>query len=75
MKNLKRIGALVLALLLIGVVILTLVSAFFATPESGALFNASMFSMVALPIFLFAVILVYRLVKDRNNDANNSDNN
>ena len=73
MKNLKRIGALLLVILLIGVVILTFVSAFFATPESGALFNASFFSMAAIPFFLFAVLFVYRLLKDKNDSESRNE--
>ena len=67
MKNIKRIAALIAAVLLLGLFILLLGSAFFATPESAALFNASLFSIMAIPLLLFAIILVYRLVKDRNN--------
>lgn len=74
MKNAKRIGALILIALLIGLVILFFISALFATPESAAFFNASLFSIVAIPIFLFAIVLVYRLVKNKSeNDENNND--
>ncbi len=69
MKNIKRIAALVGAILLLGMFVLLCGSAFFATPESAALFNASLFSIMAVPLFLFAIILVYRLVKDRSNDS------
>lgn len=71
MKNLKRIAALIAAVLLLGLFILFFTSAFLATPESAALFNASLFSIMAIPLFLFAIILVYRLVKKENNDNNN----
>ena len=70
MKNIKRIAALIAAFLLLGLFILLLCSALFTTPESAALFNASLFSIMAIPLFLFAIILVYRLVKDKNNDNN-----
>ena len=63
MKKLKRIGALTLVILLIGLSILTLISAFSATPETSALFNASMFSMVTIPFFLFAYMLIYKVIK------------
>ena len=66
MKNIKRIAALIAAIFLLGLFVLLFGSAFFATPESAALFNASLFSIMAIPIFLFAVILVWRLVKDKN---------
>lgn len=68
MKNIKRIAALVAAFLLLGLFILLLCSALFATPESAALFNASLFAIMAIPLFLFAIILVYRLVKDKKAD-------
>ena len=66
MKNIKRIAALIAAIFLLGLFVLLFGSAFFATPESAALFNASLFSIMAIPIFLFAIILVWRLVKDKN---------
>ena len=69
MKNIKRIAALAAAILLLGMFVLLFGSAFFATPESAALFNASLFSIMAIPLFLFAIILVYRLVKDRSNNS------
>ena len=74
MKKLKRIGALTLVILLIGLSILTLISAFFATPETSALFNASMFTMVTIPFFIFAYMLIYRVIK-KNNNSNETDKN
>ena len=74
MKKLKRIGALILVILLIGLSILTLISAFFATPETSALFNASMFTMVTIPFFIFAYMLIYRVIK-KNNNSNETDKN
>lgn len=75
MKKAKRIGALILVILLIGLSLSALISAFFATPESAAFFNASLFSMAAVPIFLFACILVYRLLKDKNKEFNENEEN
>ena len=72
MKKLKRIGALTLVILLIGLSILTLISAFFTTKETSALFNASMFCMVTIPFFLFAYMLVYRIIK-KNNESDETD--
>ena len=74
MKKLKRIGALTLVILLIGLSILTLISAFFSTPETSALFNASMFSMVTIPFFLFAYMLIYKVIK-KNDKPNEIDKN
>ena len=68
MKKLKRIGALTLVILLIGLSILTLISAFFATPETSSLFNASIFSMVTIPFFIFAYVLIYKVVKNKKQD-------
>ncbi len=74
MKKLKRIGALILAIFLIGLSIVTFISAFFATPETASFFNASMFSMVTIPFFIFAYMLVYRVIK-KNNSSNETDEN
>ncbi len=74
MKKLKRIGALILAILLIGLSIVTFISAFFVTPETSAFFNASMFSMVTIPFFIFAYMLVYRVMK-KNNSSNETEEN
>ena len=74
MKKLKRIGAFILAIFLIGLSITTFISAFFVTPEKASFFNASMFSMVTIPFFIFAYMLVYRVIK-KNNNSNETEEN
>lgn len=59
MKNkLKRIFALFLMIIMIGLVLLTL---YLAVTGSGY-FMASMFSMFMLPILIYAYMFIYRLM-------------
>lgn len=63
MKKLKQCLAIVGILLLLGMYGLTLVFAFSDNPNSENLLMASLYSTVLVPVFLYAVILVNRLVK------------
>lgn len=63
MKKLQRILALCGALLLAGLYIVTLISAVLATPYSAGLFKACLFSTVFIPIMIYAILLVYRVLK------------
>lgn len=63
MKKLKRILALVGVLLLAGLYILTFVSALLSTPYSAGLFKACLFSTVFIPIMIYAILLIYRILK------------
>ncbi len=70
MKKAKRIGAIILAIFLIGLYVTTLISAMFATPATSALFNACLFSTVAIPMVIFAYTLIYKMLKDKNKEQN-----
>lgn len=63
MKKLQRILALTGVILLLGLYALTLVSAILATPYSAGLFKACLFSTVFIPIMIYAILLVYRVLK------------
>lgn len=65
MKTLQRIFALAGAVLLAGLYIVTLVLAFMHSELAGALFRASFAFTILLPVLLYAMTLVYRLLKDR----------
>ncbi len=73
MKNLKRILAMIGAILLVLMYVLTLVSVLIDSQYSHSLFKASVFCTFAVPVFIYAVNLVYRLIKDKDNDINKSD--
>lgn len=70
MEKTKRVLALIGVVLLAGLYILTLVSAFLTTPATGGLFMASIFSTVAVPVLLYAYMLVYRILKRHNEEMN-----
>lgn len=63
MKKTKRILALVGAILLVSIYVLTLVGAVTHSKYSDALFKASLYSTFVVPVMLYGYILVYRLVK------------
>ena len=63
MKKLQRILALIGVILLAGLYLITLVSAIFATPYSAGLFKACLFSTVFIPIMIYAILLIYRVLK------------
>lgn len=65
MKTLQRLFALAGAVLLAGLYIITLVLALMHSELAGALFRASFAFTILLPVLLYAMTLVYRLLKDR----------
>jgi len=68
MKKMKRIVALIGVILLLSLYALTIVGALTASPNSAALFQASIYSTIVVPIMLYAYILVYRVVKKDSQD-------
>jgi uncharacterized membrane protein YqjE len=69
MKKLKRILAIIGIVLLLGLYISTLLSAIFIPLISDDLFKVSIFSTVVIPCMLYAYMLIYKLLKDRNSNA------
>lgn len=61
--NLKRIAALIGALLLVGLYLSTLVFALMGSPNSKNLLMASVFCTIAIPVFLYAWQLACRMAK------------
>lgn len=68
MKKLTKISAIIGVILLISIYIITLVSSLMDSPFAHSLFKASLFSTFAIPVFLYVVMLVYRLLKERNDN-------
>lgn len=73
MKKTKRILALVCVVLLLFFIVVTIVGAFTATPNSAALFQAGLYSIIVVPIMIYGYILIYRLVKKNSKDNDNID--
>ena len=75
MKKLKRTLAIFGVIFLVSLYLLTLISAITASKHSNALFQASLFSTFIIPVFLYALGLVYRLLKkDSSNNTDNHEN-
>lgn len=64
----KRVFALVGAVLLALMYILTLVFALSDNPETMSLFKASLVLTIILPVFLYGYQLVYRVLKNAGNN-------
>ncbi|MDD7403348.1 MAG: hypothetical protein SO170_03555 [Butyribacter sp.] len=62
MKKAKRVLALLGVILLIGLYIMTLVSAILATPATKDFFVASVIATIMIPILLYVYQMIYRLV-------------
>lgn len=63
MKKTQRILAMIGVILLISLYIVTLISAFLATPYSSALFKSCIYSTIVIPILLYVYIMLYKLLK------------
>ncbi len=63
MKKIKRIAAILIVVFLLSLYGLTLFAAFTSSPNKNALFQASLYSTVVIPIMIYSYMLVYRLLK------------
>lgn len=68
MKKTKRIFAMIAVIFLLSLTGINLYAALTSSPKSHALFQASLYSMVVIPIMIYAYILIYRLVKKDSQD-------
>lgn len=71
MKKLKRILAGIGAILLLGMYLSTLVFALMDSPFASGLLKASIACTIIVPVFLYAYILVYRQLKNRQDEEEN----
>lgn len=71
MKKGKRILAIIGVILLVGMYASTLLFAFIDTSQSKGLVKASIACTILVPVMIYAYTLVYKLVKDKNNDNEN----
>ena len=62
MDKLRRIFAAAGAVVLLGMYLLTFISAILATPATHALFLGSLSATIIIPIFLYAYTLIYKMV-------------
>ncbi len=73
MKKLKRIFAILTVVFLLSLIGINVYAAFTASPNSHALFQASLYSMVVIPIMIYGYIIVYRLLKRYAKDKNHTE--
>ncbi len=63
MKKIKRILALLGAILLLGLYVSTLFSAIFAKENFMELLTASVYATVVVPVLIWAYSMIYKLLK------------
>ena len=68
MDKWKRILAWIGIILLLLLYVCTLVSAIFVTPATQGFFKASLLATIMIPILLYGYLLVYRVIKGRNDE-------
>lgn len=68
MKKTKRILALIGAILLIGMYACTLIFALSGSENATSLLMASIACTIIVPVFIYAYMLVYRVLKGRGYD-------
>jgi len=68
MKKVKRILALVGAILLLSLYLITFISALTASKHSQAFFQASLFCTIIIPILIYAYMLIYRVTRKKENE-------
>lgn len=64
----KRIIAFVLIAILLGLAILTFIAGLTTSPEHPEFFRACLLAIIIVPVFVFALLLVYRLAVDKRDE-------
>ncbi|MBE5960069.1 MAG: hypothetical protein E7256_01585 [Lachnospiraceae bacterium] len=68
MKKVKQIVAIIAVVLLLSLYGLSFVSALMAKPYANGLFMASLFSTIAVPVFIYGLLVVYKMVHRNDED-------
>jgi amino acid transporter len=68
MKKLKQITAIVVVIILIGLYVITLLTAIFDPTETRSWFRASIFATVVVPVLLWAYLMIFRLIRRNDED-------
>lgn len=71
MEKIKRILALIGAVLLVCLYGSTLVSALMDSPAADGLLRASIAATILIPVLLYAFILIARILRNRRDDQDN----
>lgn len=64
MKKVKRILAISCAVFLLLLYIITFIAGITTSPAQPGLFKACIYSTFVLPVFIYAYLLIYRLLKN-----------
>ncbi|BCN30049.1 hypothetical protein [Anaeromicropila herbilytica] len=70
MKNGKQILSIIAISLLVLLYLVTLISSLLVTPYSNALFQASVYCTIIIPIMAYCMMLFYKVMKKKNKDDN-----
>lgn len=65
MKKFKQIAALTIVIIWGLLILSTLVLAFIKTPEAQNIFQGLIFTDICLPVFAYALMLVYRILSNK----------
>lgn len=77
MQKSKRILAIIGIVILVGLYVVSLISAFFATEASATLFQVSIFCTIVIPMLLYVYMMLCRVFrpKDHNDMKQEDDSN
>jgi hypothetical protein len=65
MQKFKRIAALIIVILWVGLIIATFICAFIPTEDAHNLFMGLMFTDIGLPVVVYAMTLIAKLLKKK----------
>lgn len=71
--KLKRIGALIVVILLVAIYASTIIFALSDSPDAIYLFRASIFCTVIIPVMLYGYIVIHRVFNHKNDTKELSD--
>ncbi|WP_310604339.1 hypothetical protein [Anaerosporobacter sp.] len=72
MHKSKRILAIIGIVLLVGLYVVSLIAALFATKTSASLFKVSIFCTIIIPLLLYAYTMLCRVFRRKDTDDDNS---
>jgi len=68
LKKVKQIAAIVGIVLLVGLYVLTLISAILSTPQAASLFQACIYCTITVPCLIWGFEIIYRILKGDDQD-------
>lgn len=65
MKNFKKIACIIGVIILVGLYLLSLISAIFYKQGFQKIFNAAIYSTFIIPVLLYAMMLIYKVLSKK----------